>query len=380
MAFLCGALLCIFTTAEMSTLPGAQAIADLPGPPKNPAIFSQMTVIFQGDLQYEERLEVKGAVARIERQQTASQSQRVYHTRTTLNFDETGNLVTLITEDKLGVTTTTNVWVNGKLQSQTLTYHRNDGTTAKGTEWQRWSYDEDGRLSEFQAGQGKQEINDYKNFKYDPIGRPLGHEPDAETLTVISYEGNKITLSKLRKNPPRKFFEQVQIVDDQSRVVDLRVSDISGGQLKQWYHVAFKYDDKGRVVEQKTDPFKLGDGDDYSPIPGTLVVKYDDARQLGVQKFFNTDGKLVLHTMFEFDHDGIPTKLRVLDASGKERPREEMFGDAESHNMTTRLGYIEWEIVYDQHDNWTERRRWFTPADGSPRIMTRLVRQNITYR
>jgi hypothetical protein len=120
----------------------------------------------------------------------------------------------------------------------------------------------------------------------------------------------------MQKDQRRTFFEQVQVVDDKRRVIDLKVSDMSGGQLKPWYHVTFKYDDKGRVVEQVTDPFKLGSGDDYSSIPGKLVVNYDDEKHFGEQKFYDTDGKMALHTIFEFDRDGILTKLRVLDASG----------------------------------------------------------------
>jgi hypothetical protein len=163
-------------------------------------------------------------------------------------------------------------------------------------------------------------------------------------------------------------------------VIDLTVSDLSAGQLKLWYHVAFKYDNKGRVVEQNTDPFKLGSGDDYSPIPGKLVVSYDDYKHAGEQRFYDTDGKLALHTTFEFDRDGIITKLRVLDASGKEQTRGELFIDSQSYKASTRPGNVEWEVIYDARGNWTERRRWFTPTDGSPRIMTRLIEQRITYR
>lgn len=191
-------------------------------------------------------------------------------------------------------------------------------------------------------------------------------------------------MRRLQKYQRRKFFEQVQVVDDKKRVIDLKISDLSGGQLKLWYHVTFKYDDKDRVVEQSTDSFKLGSGDDYSPIPGklvvNLVVNYDDEKHSGEQRFYDIDGKLALHTAFEFDHDGILTKLRVLDASGKEQTGGEMFVDPQSHKVITHPGNVEWETIYDDHGNWTERRRWFTPADGTPRIMTRLVRQTITYR
>jgi hypothetical protein len=365
---------------QMSTLPAAQAIADLPGPPKNPPIFSQMTVIWQGSLQYQNTVDVKGPVVRVEREEAQPPNQAAcpYHTTTSMTFDGNGHLVKSIGEDSLGVSATINVWDEGKLQNQNVSHHRNDGKFPDWNEWQRWSHDKDGRLSEFKAGRDKQEMNDFVNFKYDPKGRPLGYELYAQTLTEILYGSNKVTLSRLRKYQRLKFFEQIQIIDDEGRVIDLRVSD--GHPLKLWYHVTFKYDERGRVIEQSTDPFKLGSGDDYSPIPGKLIVNYDDEKHSGEQRFFDTDGKLALHTTFEFDRDGIFTKLRVLDASDKEQTGGEMFMDPQSHKSITRPGNVEWEIIYDDRGNWTERRRWFMPADGTPRIMTRLIRQTITYR
>ena len=343
-----------------------------------------MTVILQGALQYQDTVDLKGPVASVEREETQSpnQSPYPYNTKTAFKFDDHGRLVERIDENSLGGSTTTNVWVSGRLQSQDVSHRRKNGKLpdSNWNEWQKWSYDKDGHLSEFKAGRDKEEMNDYVNFRYDSAGRCLGYEMYAETLTEIAYVGNKITLSRVGKFQRRKFFEQVQIVDDKNRVVDLKVSDLSGNELKLRYHVSFKYDDKDRVIEQNTDPFKLGDGDDYSPMPGKLIVEYHDEKHPGEQKFYDTDGKLDLHTAFEFDRDGIFTKLRVLDASGKEQMGGEIFHDPESHKASTRPGQVEWEVVYDDHGNWTERRRWFTPADGSSRIMTRVIRQNITYR
>jgi hypothetical protein len=365
--------------SQLSTLPAAQAIADLPGPPKNPPIFSQMAVIWQGALQYRNTVDLKGPVVGVEREETQSPNQNPnpFHTTTAMKFDDDAHLIKSTYEDSAHVSTTINVWENGKLQSQNVTHHPKDGKSSDWNEWQRWTYDRDGRLSEFKAGRDKEATNDYVNFKYDPKGGPLGYELYAQTLTEISYAGNKITLNTLRKYQRHKFFEQVQTVDAKGRVIDLRVSD--GNPLKLWYRVTFKYDDKGRVVEQSTDPFKLGSGDDDSPIPGKLVVSYDDEKHSGEQRFYDIDGKLVLHTTFEFDRDGILTNLRGLDPSGKEQTGSEIFVDPQ-HKSSTRAGNVEWEIIYDDHGNWTERRRWFTPADGTPRIMTRLIRQTITYR
>jgi hypothetical protein len=367
---------------QMSTDPAAQAIADFPGVLKDPPIFSQTTAIWQSGLQYQDTIDVKGPVASVEREEVQSpgQSPLGYHTKNVLNFDDNGHLVSRVFEDSLGVSTTTNVWELGRLQNQTVKHHRNDGKFTDWTEWRRWVYDAQGHLSEFHSGRDEQETTTLVHFKYDSEGRPLEYELAAQTLTEITYEGPEITLTKLQKQQRRKVFEQIQVVDGKKRVIDLKVSDLSSGQLKLWYHVSFKYDDKDRVIEQNTDPFKLGSGDDGSPRPGKLVVEYNDENHSGEQKFYNSDGKLQIHTRFKFDRDGILTKLRLVDASGNEEKGSELFVDPLSHKATTRPGNVEWEVIYDDRGNWTERRRWFTPDDGSSRIMTRLVRQQITYR
>jgi len=380
--FIVFAFLCGLSMAQMSTVPAAQAIADFPGALKNPPIFSQTSATWQSGLQYQDTIDVKGPVASVEREeiQSPGQSPLGYHTKSTLKFDDNSHLVSRVLEDSLGVSTTTNVWELGRLQSQTVKHHRNDGKFADWTEWQRWVYDSQGRLLEFHAGRDEREMNTFVNFQYDSEGRPLGYELAAQSLTEITYEGPKITLTKLQKYQRRKFFEQVQVVDNKKRVIDLKVSDLSGGQLKLWYHVTFKYDDKDRVIEQNTDPFKFGSGDDYSPLPGKLIVEYNDENHSGEQEFYNSDGKLRIHTRFEFGRDGTLTKLRFVDASGNEQKGSELLTDPQSHKVTTRPGKVEWEIIYDDQGNWTDRRRWFTPDDGSARIMTRSVRQQITYR
>ncbi len=340
-----------------------------------------MTVIMQGGLQYQNTFDMKGAVSKVEREeiQQVAQNPDPFHKKVSLEFDHSGHLVKAVNEDSLGTATDTNVWENGKVIREDVCHHRNDGKFADWDEWQQWSFDKDGRVSEFKAGKDKEELNDYVDFKYDDKVRALGYELYAQTLNEVSYSKNKITLSRFQKYQHRKFFEQVQLVDEKGRVTDLKVSDLSGSQLKLWYHVAFKYDDKGRVIEQQTEPFNLGSGDDYSPIPGKLVVEYNDTTQSGEQKFYDVDGKLLLHTRFGYDRDGVFTKLRVFDAEGKEHTGGEIFIDAQ-HKSSTRPGQVEWEIIYDDRDNWTERRRWFTPADGGPKVMTRLIRQTITYR
>ncbi len=377
-------LLCSLAAAQMSTLPAADAIAHFPGPPPVPPIFSQMTVILQGELQFQNTAKAKGPVASILREETWP-LQKTPKRTSKFEFDHDGRLTKAIYEDGLGSTTTSNVWQNGRLQSQTVHHHRADGKMADWEEWQHWNYDRYGRLSEFHAGRDKAEWNYYLNFKYDAADRSLGYEyrdtkiGGLPTYTEITYGEKDITLRRLDYSR-HKLYEQVEVVDRKNQVTDLKVSDLSGGQLKPWYHVRFKYDEMSRLIEQDTDPFKLGSGDDYSPLPGKVIIEYNDDKHSGEQKYFDTEGKLVVHTTFSLDRDGLVTSLSALDASGKELPSGESFFDSASHKVSKRPGKVEWEVIYDERGNWTERRRWFTPADRSSRIMTRLVRQTITYR
>lgn len=377
-------LFCSFAAAQMSTLPAADAIAHLPGPPPVPPIFSQMTVLLQGDLQFNDTVDAKGPVVSIVREEIWPPDPTPKRT-SKFEFDKDGHLTKATYEFDSSISTTLNVWQNGRLQSQTVHHHLADGKKADWEEWQHWIYDAYGRLSEFHAGLDKAEWNYYLKFKYDAADRSLGFEyrdtkiGGLPTYTEVTYGEKDITLSRLDYSR-HKFYERVEIVDDKGRVTDLKVSDLSGSELKQWYHVRFKYDEKGRVIEQDTDPFKLGDGDDYSPLPGKLLVEYDDEKHSGEQKYFDTTGKLALHTAFTLDLDGVLTSLRILDDLGKERHGGDTAGDVASHKATIRRGRIEWEVIYDSHGNWTERRLWSIPDDGSPRVMTRLVRQAITYR
>ena len=340
-----------------------------------------MSVIMQGWLDYQDTINFKGQVASVEREDIRQPIQNPHapRTTTTLKFDDSSHLVERINAVSNCLTTETLAWEGGRLQKQTAVHHCDHSKFPDRSDFKEWSYSKNGRLSGVQAGSDKVASTDLVNFKYDEGGRLLGYELLAQDVIEFSYAGNRITQSTFHKGQHQKVYEQIQIVDARGQVIDLRVSDMTGGKLTLWYHAAFKYDEKGRVIEQQTDPYKPGSGDDYSPYPGKLTVEYEDEKNSGEQRFYDTDGKLVLHTKFEYDHDGLLTKLRVVDSSGKDVVGGDMFIDAQ-YKSSTRPGSVEWEVIYDEHGNWTERRRWFTPADGSPRIMTRLVRQNIIYR
>jgi len=187
----CCFLLCSFSAAQMSSLRATEAIPELPGPPKNPPIFSQMTVTMLGGLQYSNTANFKGPVSEVrrERLQSPNQSPNMHGSTTTIKFDDRGHIVERIDEDRRGSSTLTNVFLEGKIQSQTLEYRRADAKASGSKNWARWTYDGYGRLSEYRAGQDKEERNHYLNFKYDSNGRLLGCEYGWTETVLHTFTG-----------------------------------------------------------------------------------------------------------------------------------------------------------------------------------------------
>jgi hypothetical protein len=190
LTFLGCPLLCCFAAAQMSTIPAAKAIADLQGPPKNPPIFSEMTVILQGDLRYEDTVNFRGPVTSVERSNEPQPTQRPnpVSTKTILKFDESGRLVKRTNEASMGTSTATLVWEKGKLQKQEVLHHGNNVRFGDWIDWNEWIYDKGGRLSEFHSGRDKVASTDLVNFKYDAQGRLLGYELLAQEVVEIAYQ------------------------------------------------------------------------------------------------------------------------------------------------------------------------------------------------
>jgi hypothetical protein len=129
-----------------------------------------------------------------------------------------------------------------------------------------------------------------------------------------------------------------------------------------------------------TDPFKLQSGDDSEPIPGKVTVRYEDDKRSSELQYYGPDGKMALRIVSQLDHDGAVRSDRVFDGTGKEKPPSTAVANLKTKQLENRSGSSEWAVVYDERGNWTERRLWFTPADGGSPVLKQFVRQIITYR
>lgn len=378
-----------FSTAQLPSLAAVAPPATISGPPRNPTI-SAGTPLWQGVLQQQNVEEFSGPVAEVRREDVIPQGSALSpgQRTTVLKFDVEGHLIENTSQDSRVATaiTTTTVFHNGMVQSRTATRHYGNGRLPDAqVGWQKWSFDTSGRLADLRAGSDNEENNHLLNFRYDVEGRLLGYEYRQNGsdkpffFAEFKYEGKTITSDQFDENH-RKIFEQVQVLDVSNHVVELSISDISDGALKLWYHTKFKYDERGRLTEQNTDQHNYAPGDvDSEPPPGRVAVLYDDKKHNGGQDFYDPGGKLVLRMMAEFDGHGYVTRMRVLDADGKPQDsNQDVWLDPKTHK--TYSGTYTTDAIYDDHGNWTVLHSWFTPVDGSERILTRSIKQTITYR
>jgi len=78
------------------------------------------------------------------------------------------------------------------------------------------------------------------------------------------------------------------------------------------------------------------------------------------------------------DEDSEPPPGRVAVVYDDKKGTEGVWLDPKTHK--THAGEFALDATYDDHGNWTELRSWFTPADGGNRILTRSIKQTISYR
>jgi hypothetical protein len=353
--------------------------------PQNPPFISAMSVIWLDDIQtLNSPLKVKGDVA--EQVVTTNRLSAVdwikdpqppsVHlvTKVTMKYDAGGHEIERDEEDAAadGWRKIMRSFEGDHLISEVGDSGRKRGPNPQG--WLRMAY-ENGHLAEMKKGHGEGLENHYLNFRYDPQGRVTHYEyrqgkSDQELGTVdLKYSADTVETDEIA--PQGKVVTtQIQKLDASGRVID--------GELKLWYHASFRYDDKSRVIEQVSDERELGEGDDYVPLPGRVMIQYDDKKLTRTEEFYEK-GVVALRAVAQLDRDGEELSLQVFDGSGKEKEYSATVPDAATGKPVPRAGKCAWEVDYDSHSNWTQRRLWFTPTDGS-RILLNTIHRTITYR
>lgn len=220
---------------------------------------------------------------------------------------------------------------------------------------------------EFQRSRGDKLQNHLTKINYDGGSRLTSLEyhqgPTDELFSRTEYtyqdSGNLIRMVESGAHG-----EQLQVVV--SVVKDGRVAaaeyaqwDSEAKRLSKPQRVAFRYDAKGRLIEQDAQADEPdGSGSEESVPPGKVTLTYDDA----------------LHTRtisYLHDRESMISRVRTDDAGATLAWGMSVGQSAPSFEA-------ELECRYDAHGNWTECRRWVT--EGTRRQNNGLWRRTITYR
>ena len=306
----------------------------------------------------------KGPVARVvwEEFQTRTRGQThpptIWQTITT-EFDDQGRETTKIDKNSFGETKSITTYQNGRTVAMTSTFTRDEKPSSP-EEWNYWTYDASGRLIEFRRGRGTTVQNHYTNFKYDQQGRLTSfeyHQGPADALftrTEYKYVDERKSVEEVAYDEHgERFHSRLEFLDDQGRVVQVELNDKDSK-----VQAAFVYDSKGRMIEQVTEPYDVGDsGVEHAIPPGKVTVVYDDTKH--TREISYSDGKESMSSITRFDESGAIVGSGTA-TNGGERSEAAL------------------ECTYDSHGNWTECRQWLI-SEGN-RTSNKLWRRAITYR
>jgi hypothetical protein len=341
---------------------------DIGGPPRPPFI-TFLGIVMPGTLVTDKSVPPAGPVA-----QTLYEELRAHATPAgpagevmysiTATWDEGGRVIEEVRREGGAESDTINRYVGARLVSQETTYLHTRQPVPK--TWNYWVYDPSGKLTEYRRGKADQIQNHDTNFKRDEQGRltsfeyrqgakdelssrpELRYSNDGKTVDITQYDAaGAIVLST------------TQTVDDQEHVVTaaIRDRDWKTKQMKAPLKVFFRYDKKGRLIEQDTAAYAFDKSNEQELPPGKISIVYDDVKNTKTTSYSGDEGSMVLAV--------------ARNASGA---TVGFTGGAGGVPIDSVI-----DCVYDSHGNWTTCRQ---TSGGPPAVnnIAKMWRRKITYR
>jgi hypothetical protein len=361
MTFRCGAaclLLCASLALGQSPM---DEMFHIPHP-HYPPLIGLMRVMGMGQFMTDASLPLKGPVARVEYKEPntfrLTDSPPALLRNLVQEFDENGRDVV---ETEVG-------------KSRAVMTYRGDRPLTRETtlsqggavQEQVWTYDAAGRLTEFKGLQGGKIANHFSAFLYDAQGRITGREyrqgpADALQLRAeydYSADGRRISEATYDEKRER-IRTSIRTLDEQGRIVSFEES-AREWKTHEWgtpRHFRFRYDKKGRLIEQDAEPEKPGTLQDEQSVPaGVVSIAYDEEK--GTREISYSAFGMSVRSTQKLDGNGAISMLSSVTPAGK-------------------IG-AEFECSYDAHGNWTECKRW--GLKDADRRLSGWWTRSITYR
>lgn len=337
----------------------------IPHPP-NPPLMALVSIMGAGKMVTDASLPLKGPVARVEYQERntfrLSDSPPALLQNLVQEFDEKGRE---IVEAEVGRSRTVTKYQDERPLSRETTFPIS-GKANLPSQQETWIYDAGGRLTEFMSSRGGKVQNHFTKLIYDAQGRTRGHEyrqgPADALQSRVEYEyapdGKRIS-EVMYNEKSERWQTTVRVLDERGRVAEVEYAnrDWKSHEWNKPRHFRFKYDEKGRMIEQDADPEKPGTPQDEQSVPaGKVFIVYDDEK--GTRAITYSKDGVELRSMQKLDENGAIAQMSISSPAGE-------------------IGAV-FDCSYDARGNWTECKRW-GEKDGARRMSGWWTR-NITYR
>jgi YD repeat-containing protein len=356
----------LFILASVATLAGQilDPLRENAGRPPTPPLINFLGLAGVGRMATDPSLPPQGPVARVVWEEFQLRTRGQPHPPTlsqtvTTEFDDQGREMTKVEKNTFGETKSVTAYQNGRIVTEISTFTR-DEKPIHPEEWNYWTYDAAGRITDFRRGRGDTIENHYTNLKYDQQGRLTSFEYHQGlngalfTRTEYKYADERKTIEEIEYDEHGDRFEwRSETLDGQGRVVKFELS-----RKDSEVQVALRYDSKGRMIEQLTKPYDVGSsGIELSIPPGKVTIAYDD--ETHTREISYAEEKETLRSITRLDETGAIVGLEIEPSGGEG-------------------GHVALECTSDSHGNWTECRQWLT-SEGN-RTANKLWRRTITYR
>jgi len=338
------------------------------GSPPRPPFITILGIATPGKLITDPSMPPSGPVAQtvyeeVRAQATPAGPAGEVTTSITATWDEAGHTIEEIRKEGVSESDTANRYAGGRLISQETTFPNSRQPAPKA--WNYWAYDPSGKLTEFRRGRGDQLQNHDTNFKRDGQGRLTSFEyrqgPSDELFsrTELRYSDGGRTASITEYDASGAIIQtRTQTLDGQGHVVSAIVStlDSETKQMTPPLKVAFRYDGKGRLIEQDTDAQPVEDSNEEELPPGKISIVYDDAKRTKTMSYSGSEGSLSLVLLS--NAAGVTTGYGLQTGSEQQ--------------------YAFIDCLYDSHGNWTTCRQFAKTPTGN--AIVKMWRRKIAYR
>jgi hypothetical protein len=231
-----GTVFCILTSVGAVAGQILDPLSENAGRPPDPPLISFIGIAPADRFANDSSIAPARPVARVVYEEFHLQAQGQTHPPTpwqtlTTEFDEQGRATTKIDKNSLGETKSATTYQNGRIMAEISNFTR-DGKPSAPEEWNYWTYNAAGLITDFRRGRGNTLENHYTNLKYDQQGRLTSfeyHQGASDALftrTAYKYvDERRLIEEAVYDEHGERFHSRIEFLDDQGRVVQVIFND-----------------------------------------------------------------------------------------------------------------------------------------------------------